>query len=1360
MASNNLELLLKIIAQVDGLRDIEGLRESVEQLDPALSTLADRARAALNPMDGLSSSAHSFGQNVKEVTQPLSDLATKTLKVASVVTALSTALGGVFYNEAKKAESAQLDLKKVIGGTAEELEIYSQKLNALALEYGVSSNDLTQSMAGFAQAGYTAREALDLVSQSLKLKVAGDIDAAQSSDYLTQILKGFKAPASDAARLIDSLNEVSNNYATDVKQLAEGMSQVAPIAQKMGLSFESTEAILTPMIESFGSGSEAAEAFKTGMLQLINNSTPVQDALKSIGVAQTDLNGNLRSGKDILNDVMVAFQTTAQSQKLLVTQQLVGIDQAPRLVEVFDRLNKVTEIQNSALSAVSSAQREVNTRLKSAETIANRTSESFRQLAVALGTNYRDEVKAVVDATGDLARAFIAAEKAGSMDGLFDAVKPQLESVENLFRQVAQNLPEAFAHLDFSGLKNSIKDLGGEVGEAFHAMLGGIDLTTVDGTRQALQLVADAMAALIHWTAGVTDQMGPLFEQLGRLAKFAAENSDSVARMAGEVAGLSATVNVIVPAIAEFVSKTFSIIGTASEAAVKVGLLVAAIKLLNSLGVEVLPIIGRLAASIGGLSFSTAVMGSAFLGIPGALLATGTAAGVAGYGLGTVLNKGINATAESITGTNLGGLIYDLAEALGLENTEADRAKIVQEQLATALESQAKAAQAAAAAAREKQLADESEAKAAQEATDRAKAADETIKKLTASFQEAGLIWNQSTGELVRVSDAMNGIAKPSLTVKNALNELGIDWAKFTDSVSNGAEKVVLNFKKITEDVTASAVIVSTAMSSAINKAETIGDLDAISAAFDQFAATGKLSAADLANANRELSARYIELNEAQDPVLKNLEAIAKESSQSVQAAESLANAQEEVIRAEIALAKAKGNTAEAQRLSHELSIKEAEGALAVAKAKEEEQIAEYDVAKAKLNTVIALRQKNLATAEDVELAGANAKVQLAEAVAAQTNTQAQQVLLDGIKSGIGIKIKNQTATQSMTQATEENTDAQQVNIKETKDSGQAAQGLASYLASARKEMDALSSAARALFEVNLAKTLNQYGIEGAYSALRSAQVAYNEELAGGSEKLKEYSTELAQANELIKASEQKLLFASNGFTVWEASIEKATGTTKQAFYEQAIAAEQLRLEIEKIGETGVDQFGTLGRASNVLIDSFNLLDDQTLDNLRSSVDKATESIKKMQNEVTDAKNRLLELDAAIAEASGNDYQYELLTLQLDKTKDLAEAEEKLATAREEKNKEAVALYEEQIKKLNTLYALKLKNLAADFSADSSSSSTSSSTTSSSSSSNSGGSKGTYNLNVNVAGKTYSLQTISDPFSLVNALEIAQRSAL
>jgi len=1350
MADNHLELLLKIIAQVDGLRDVEGLRESVEQLDPVLKTLAERARAALNPMDGLASSARNFGAAVKESTQPLADLASNALKVSSVVTALATALGGVVYEESKKFEAAQLGLKKVLNGTQEELDVYGKKLNALALEYGVSSNALTANMADFVQAGFDADAALNLVVQSLKLKVAGDIEAAQSSDYLVRMLKGFKAEASDAARFVDVLNEVSNRYATDVHQLAEGMSRVAPIAKAMKLSFEDTAAVLTPMIESFGSGAEAAEAFKTGIIKLIDDSAPVKDALRSIGVAQTEANGTLRSGKAILNDVMVAFQRAGQEQKLFLTSQLVGIDQAPRMIEAFDNLNKILGVQKAGLEAAGSAQQEVNIRLQSAETIGNRTAESFRQLAVALGTNYRDEVKGVVDATGALARGFLEAEKAGSMDGLFAAVKPQLEAVENLFRQMAANLPAAFAQLDFTPLTSAITDLGGEVSQAFAAFMGSIDLSTVDGLRQLLQYLADSMAALIHFTAGVVDQMSPLFSRLGRLAQLAAENADSVARMAGEVAGFSLTVNTILPLIADFAAKTFSIIGTASEAALKISLLVGAVKLLNLAGIEVLPILGRMALAIGSLNLSTATIAAAFAGAPGVILALGAAAGTAGYAVGTVLSAGINKAAEAITGTSLGGLIYDLAEALGLENTEADRAKIAQDQLAAARERQAIAAKQQAEAQHEQELAAARAAKAQEEQIALAGATDKANRLLAAGFQESGLIWNAATGELARVSDVMSGIAPASLTVKNALNELGVDYAKFSGGISQNSEKAVQSFKKITGDVTTNAPIIASALSAAVNKAETIGDLEAIQAAFKRYAETGKLSAEQVAAAQEVLSKKFVELNQAQDPALQNLNALAASSSQYVRAVQGVVNAETDGTKAAISLAKAKGDTAEVQRLTIKLTLQEADGAVRIAKAKQLEQEAEAALAKKKLELAQIQREKNQITAEDLTLAELTAQKEVAEAEAAGVNTQAQIQLAEALRQVNAAKSGSVGATNQNTEATAQNTDAQESNTKVVNNLAKMHTGLIQALTDARQRMNDLSETAGAYFEAMLQGTLNAHGLEGAFQSSGVAAEALNRALEGGdgtTEALARFETNAAQAGAALGRARQDMLQTVNMLDTYTTSMEIAEAATRKTYYEQAAAAERMRISIEGMTDSGKISAQQLSLAANAAKGEFNLLDKEDLSGLTSSIEKANQKLREMQQEAQDAQARLAELDAEIAAAKGDTATADRLKLELEQQQNLAGVEENLATARAANNRDLIVLYEEQKQKLEELYALKEKNLETDIKSrqeqertgNSQSSSGSSRTSSSSVSSSSGGglsgrTGGGINLTVNTTG--------------------------
>lgn len=1380
MADKNLEMLLRIIAQVDGLRDVEGLRESVETLDPALSTLAARARAMLNPMDGLANSARNFGASIKETTQPLADLATNALKVTSVVAALATALGGAVYQEAKKFESAQLDLKKVLGGTQEELDIYGQKLNSLALEFGVSSNALTASMAEFVQAGFSAGDSLDLVRQSLKLKVAGDLEAAQSSEYLVKMLKGFGEEAVNSSRYVDVLNEVSNRYATDVKQLAEGMSRVAPISKQMGLSFEETAGALTPMIESFGSGAEAAEAFKTGVLKLIDDSKPVKDALLSMGIAQTDLNGNLRSGKDILNDVMVAFQTTGKEQKLYLTSQLVGIDQAPRMIEAFDNLNKVLGIQKAGLEAVASehrklgsAQEEVNIRLQSAETIAARSSESFRQLAVALGTNYRDEVKGVVDATGALARGFLDAEKAGSMDGLFAAVKPQLEAVENLFRQMAANLPAAFAGMNWGPLTSAITDLGGEVSQAFSAFMGSIDLTTVDGLRQAMQLIADSMAALIRFTAGAVDQMSPFFEAMGTAARFAAENADSISRLAGEVAGFSLTVNKLIPLLADMAAGTFSIIGMAADAAFTIGLVVGAIKLLNLAGISVLPMLGSLATAIGGLGVGTATLGAAFLGIPGAMLAVAGAAGAVGVATYSATRAIADMTGDS---WSLGSAIYDLAEALGLENTEADKARIINEATAKAREAQAAAAKKQADAEKELALAAERARKAAEYQTETALATDKANRKLAEGFQAAGLIWDKATGELVRVSDAMSGIAPASLTVKNALRELGVDYAAFSGGISEGAEKAVLAFKKITQDVTANAPVIAAALQKAVNKAETIGDLEAIQAAFNEFTKTGKLSSEQVAAGQAAVAEKMQQVRAAMDPLLA-LHARYLELAGKIAAASSdAADAAVREAQATLTLAKAKGDEAAIARATVDLKDREKQASEAVVTA----YAAELEILKNKrqqfietaggiekmtaaqrlellqLDTLIGSKKTDIATtneqieakerekkqaeimagpigelsrlyaeqAKEHERAGeasnryqalqtkeAEGALALAKIKGDQQEIDKAQAALDDQKiaqaqalaatrqqeaidaeNAVSAKVLEMAADKEWTAADQEVEAQLRATAAAKRDAATESQNAADQLV---KETQANREVAEATQKAAEAAKNAKEAEEARTSAGKAAAKTMNDGLA----LLEATGGEMDKLTKRFYEQQGAITANAAGWDGWAAGTARAAQEVKQAYENQKAAVDGMTGALEQFNETGI--YNTQVQQAMIqsggdLVSQYDLMDQQSLDNLRGALDSANDKLREMQNEAQDARDQLAELNAELAAERGDTDTADRLKLELEQRQALADLERRIQDAEMQGNRELVAILEEQRRKLEELYAIKERNLEQD----------------------------------------------------------------
>ena len=467
----------------------------------------------------IGSQLSAIGNVVEGVARPFAVLGENVLKTEAALAAL--AAGGLVYAISKSIdfESASIELLKVLGDESDRLDEAKQKALDLSDAYGVSGTAILGAMANFKQAGFDLDGAMTLAANSLDLVIAGDLEAAEASEILVAALKGFKAPAEDATRLTDILNEVSNNYATNVRELGVGMAAISPIARTMGFSMEETAGLVTPIIEVFRSGDQAAVALKTGLLKLVDDAMPVRNALASIGVSQTEANGALRSGKDILFDVATAFQGLDQNQKLFVTSQLVGIHQAGRMVEVFDALSKTTEITEAALRASGSAAQEVKVRLESAEVAVDRFKVGFENLGIAIGNEFLLAAKEAVEGGTDIEKALADIVKEGTFSPVFDKLRAFGEDVGEYLHAVAIAMPEAFEQVDFDELLDSLGNLGESFRRIYESIFGNLDLTKPEDLAQAIQKVVDTITTLTNVTSGIVEEVSPLIEMFVNLTE-------------------------------------------------------------------------------------------------------------------------------------------------------------------------------------------------------------------------------------------------------------------------------------------------------------------------------------------------------------------------------------------------------------------------------------------------------------------------------------------------------------------------------------------------------------------------------------------------------------------------------------------------------------------------------------------------------------------------------------------------------------------------------------------------------------------------------------------------------------------------
>jgi TP901 family phage tail tape measure protein len=781
-----------VISAVDAAsKDIEAVNRKVKELREELDR-SEFSRAG----DGI----QRIGQAARDATQPMANAAKSGLAFAGALTAIATALAGKLYQSAVSYEGALLDLGKVLDGGRAQAEQYGEQLNKLAEGYAQNGQELLASMTNFVQAGYRADEAFRLVSESVKLMIAGDLEAGEASRNLISILKGFDAPASEAAHAVDALNAVSNSYATNVKQLSDGMAALSPVAKQMGFTLDETAGLLTPVIEVYQSGAEAADALKVGLLKLTEDTKPVQDALAQIGVSQRDLNGQLRSGKDIFLDVARAFQTLSDIEKLDLTQRLVGLEQAGRMSTVLGNLGKVMEVTATAANSAGSAFKEVQTRLQSAQADIDRANERFRQLAVTLGNQFKTEITGVVDATGQLAKAFDDAVKGGALDPLLAALRPQVAAIGTLFEAMAEHLEEALNGLDWTPLVTAIGDLSGEFGEAFRQLTAGMDLTTVDGLRTLLQSLINVLAKFTAYIAGVVDGLGPLFGALRTFFGLISGENTTLSRLVGEMHGLALSVNTLAPAISALGSAFMGTLGTVVEWTAKILLAAVALRLLAASGVPVAAILARLATLIGGLSPALAGALAAISGLSGAVVALGVAATAGGFAFGLLINKfwgWVGELIEAKTGLDLFSTAQERAQKsadwsnnrLGDKLREISQATGVtvtsMKELEAAVRSGALVQDAASGAwskgnaeLKRQQAEAKGAAAASQLLSDRAAQQAQITESLAAAYRAQGLEYDARTGAVTRATQAEQALGQ-AMSAEAQLAAQGIEVLEF-----------------------------------------------------------------------------------------------------------------------------------------------------------------------------------------------------------------------------------------------------------------------------------------------------------------------------------------------------------------------------------------------------------------------------------------------------------------------------------------------------------------------------------------------------------------------------------------------------
>lgn len=320
--------------------------------------------------------------------------------------------------EVYKIDTAMTNLYKVTDETDWKYNQFLDNASQKAQDIGRSVSSLVDQSADWAKLGFSIDEASKLAETSSIYANVGEVDDATAVADLVTAMKSFNIEASDSITIVDSLNKLGNEFATDAKSLGEGLRTSASALNLAGNDINQSLAMLTGGTEITQNASEMGNALKVLSMRLRGMKGELEalgeeyENVESISKIQTqilnqtkgavnifDSKGNFKSTYEILKDISEVWSEISQVDQAALLETIAGRqrgNQISALIQSFQS-GQVEKAYEASLNSSGSAMQEQERWLESLEAKIKQLEAAFQSLSMTVLDS--DFLKTLADGT-------------------------------------------------------------------------------------------------------------------------------------------------------------------------------------------------------------------------------------------------------------------------------------------------------------------------------------------------------------------------------------------------------------------------------------------------------------------------------------------------------------------------------------------------------------------------------------------------------------------------------------------------------------------------------------------------------------------------------------------------------------------------------------------------------------------------------------------------------------------------------------------------------------------------------------------------------------------------------------------------
>ncbi|RKJ68908.1 phage tail tape measure protein [Roseburia sp. 1XD42-69] len=426
-------------AYIASLRDLNSQMTKMQ-----FNEISDGFKKAENSMRGIGR----LGASLKDQMSQAAQSFTQWLSVSSGVMALVYQLQKM-PKAVYEIDTAMTNLYKVTDETEKKYVQFLDSASESAYNLGRSVSSLVEQTANWAKLGFSLDEASKLAEISSIYANVGEVDDDTAVSDLVTAMKAFNIEADNSITIVDSLNRLGNEFATDAKSLGDGLRNAASSMAVAGNDINQTLAILTGGGEITQNVGELANGLRVVSMRLRGMKGELQsigeeyEDIESISKIQTQIynlskgtvnifkdDGSFKSTYDQLKEISEIYFDLSDSDRADLTEIMFGKNRANQGVAILQafKSGQIQKAYEASANAAGSAMQEQERWMGSLEAKIQKLEAAFQSLSntaldsdflkglVDIGTTGVKAIDSLIDKLGSLGTIGLGA-------GLFSSIK-------------------------------------------------------------------------------------------------------------------------------------------------------------------------------------------------------------------------------------------------------------------------------------------------------------------------------------------------------------------------------------------------------------------------------------------------------------------------------------------------------------------------------------------------------------------------------------------------------------------------------------------------------------------------------------------------------------------------------------------------------------------------------------------------------------------------------------------------------------------------------------------------------------------------------------------------------------------------